>query len=111
MAAAEQVPEGVDLAVQKMKQGETAEVTIAPQYAFGAEGAQRPGGAVPPDATVVYTIELHSFQNVRLFWSLLSLVFLGCLNPGLPGFVRRNSVSTCRRMPQACTSRCSPLGA
>ena len=64
--AAEQVPEGLDLAVQKMKRGETAEVTLAPRYAFGAEGAQRAAGAVPPDASVTYTVELREFENVRL---------------------------------------------
>ncbi len=32
-----QVPEGLDLAVLKMKQGERALVTIAPQYAFGEQ--------------------------------------------------------------------------
>jgi FKBP-type peptidyl-prolyl cis-trans isomerase len=64
--AAEQVPEGLDLAVQKMKRGEVAEVTLAPRYAFGAEGAQRAAGAVPPDAPVTYTVELKEFENVRL---------------------------------------------
>lgn len=59
-----QVPEGVDLAVLKMKKGETAEVTIAPKYAFGAKGAQRQAGAVPADATVVYTVTLKDFENV-----------------------------------------------
>lgn len=32
-----EVVEGLDLAVQKMKKGEKAELTIAPQYAFGDE--------------------------------------------------------------------------
>jgi FKBP-type peptidyl-prolyl cis-trans isomerase len=64
--AAEQVPEGLDLAVQKMKRGEVAEVTLAPRYAFGAEGAQRAAGAVPPDASVTYTVELKEFENVSL---------------------------------------------
>jgi FKBP-type peptidyl-prolyl cis-trans isomerase len=64
LVAAEQVPEGLDLAVQKMKKGETAEVTLAPRYAFGAEGAQRPSGTVPPDATVTYTVQLKEFESV-----------------------------------------------
>ncbi len=64
--AAEQVPEGLDLAVQKMKRGEVAEVTLAPRYAFGAEGARRSSGAVPPDASVTYTVELKEFENVSI---------------------------------------------
>jgi FKBP-type peptidyl-prolyl cis-trans isomerase len=59
------VPEGLDLAVQKMKKGEMAEVTLAPRYAFGSEGAQRPSGTVPPDATITYTVQLKEFDNVR----------------------------------------------
>lgn len=72
-AAAEQVPEGVDLAVQKMKKGETAEVTLSPQYAFGAEGAQQPGGAVPPNATVTYTVQLQEFDNVGPYQLIQSI--------------------------------------
>jgi tetratricopeptide (TPR) repeat protein len=66
----EQVPEGLDLAVQKMKRGEAAEVTLAPRYAFGAEGAQRSSGAVPPDASVTYTVELKEFENAKEPWSM-----------------------------------------
>lgn len=64
MLTAEQVPEGLDLAVQKMKKGETAEITLSPQYAFGAGCAQRGSDAVPPGATVMYTVQLKDFENV-----------------------------------------------
>ena len=55
---------GLDLAVQKMKQGEQAVITIASQYAFGEQGAQRSKAHVPPNATVVYTVELVKLDKV-----------------------------------------------
>ena len=65
---AEQVPEGVELTIQKMKPGETAEVALPASLAFGQEGATRPGGTapVPAGAEVTYTIQLQDVQNVRL---------------------------------------------
>lgn len=73
--AAEQVPEGLDLAVQKMKKGESAEVTLSPKYGFGATDTQRPQGVVPANSTVIYTVELLDFENVRssvTLWSSCS---------------------------------------
>ena len=64
------VPEGLDLAVMKMKKGETALVFVPPQYAFGDEGSDgadlvRPLLApVPPGAAVTYEVELLDFTNV-----------------------------------------------
>ena len=50
------VPRGVELAVEKMKKGERARVTVAPSYAFGVEGdASR---QIPPNATLDYEIQL-----------------------------------------------------
>lgn len=47
------MPEGLDLAVQKMKKGETAEITLTPQYSGR-------------DAAVTYTVQLQDFENVRI---------------------------------------------
>lgn len=42
-------------AVQRMKPGGKARITCPPQLAYGARGA---GGVIPPNATLVFEIEL-----------------------------------------------------
>ncbi|KAK4585610.1 hypothetical protein RGQ29_023031 [Quercus rubra] len=53
-------------AVKTMKKGEKVLLTVKPQYAFGEMG--RPGshdeGAVPPNATLLITLELVSWKAV-----------------------------------------------
>jgi len=61
---AEQLPEGLEQAVMKMKVGERAEIVIQPQYAFGAEASKQPQAVVPPQSTVVYTLELVDVEKV-----------------------------------------------
>ena len=61
---AEQLPEGLEQAVMKMKVGEKAEIVIQPQYAFGAEASKQPQAVVPPQSTVVYTLELVDMEKV-----------------------------------------------
>ena len=56
----EEVCEGLDLAVVKMKKGERAEITLAPQWAYGTVGADKPLAPVPADATVVYEVSIQS---------------------------------------------------
>ena len=65
MLCAEQLPEGLEQAIMKMKVGEKAEIAIQPQYAFGAEASQQPKAVVPPQSTVVYTLELVDMEKVR----------------------------------------------
>ncbi|KAL4420120.1 hypothetical protein ABPG77_000291 [Micractinium sp. CCAP 211/92] len=65
-----QVIEGLDLAVMKMKEGERALVTIAPQYAWGEQGSQQPLASVPAGATVVYDITLKSFVKAKDSWEM-----------------------------------------
>lgn len=62
----EQVIEGLDLAVRKMKKGEVALVTIHPQYAFGSAASTQDLATVPANSTVYYEIELVSFVKVCL---------------------------------------------
>lgn len=62
----EQVIEGLDLAVRKMKKGEIALVTIHPQYAFGSSDSPQDLAVVPANSTVYYEVELVSFVKVRL---------------------------------------------
>jgi len=66
----EAVVECMDIAVLKMKKGEIAEVKSAPQWAFGAEGKVFEAATVPPNANVVYEIELVSFVKAKEVWDL-----------------------------------------
>lgn len=50
-----QVIEGWDQGVAGMKIGETRRLTVPPELGYGAAGA---GGVIPPDATLVFEIEL-----------------------------------------------------
>lgn len=52
--------QGFDLVLQRMSVGETARVTMAPMLAYGVKG--RPP-RIPPNATLVFKIELISIQE------------------------------------------------
>lgn len=54
-----QVIAGWDLGVEGMKPGDVRRLVIAPQHAYGARGA---GGVVPPNATLVFDVELIDFR-------------------------------------------------
>lgn len=56
--------DGLDKAVATMKKGETALLTIAPEYAFGSSESQQELAVVPPNSTVYYEVELVAFDKV-----------------------------------------------
>lgn len=60
----EQVIDGLDRAVKKMKKGEVALVTIQPEYAFGPTESQQDLAVVPANSSVYYEVELLSFVKV-----------------------------------------------
>ncbi|KAJ0394182.1 hypothetical protein P43SY_003811 [Pythium insidiosum] len=59
------VIKGFDLALQRMSVGETARVTMAPVLAYGVKG--RPP-KIPPNATLVFKIELISIKEKLRRW-------------------------------------------
>lgn len=50
--------QGLDMAIALMDVGELSEITVASRFAYGSLGDESKG--IPPDATIVYTIELLS---------------------------------------------------
>ncbi|KAK7101030.1 peptidyl-prolyl cis-trans isomerase FKBP1A-like [Littorina saxatilis] len=54
-----QVIKGWDEGVSQMTKGERAKLTISPDFAYGAKGVS---GVIPPNATLVFDVELIDFK-------------------------------------------------
>lgn len=59
-----------------MKKGEVALFTISPEYAFGSSVSQQELAKVPPNSTVLYEVELVSFDKVSLTMLLSSSIYV-----------------------------------
>jgi len=55
-----QVIRGWDEGVQSLKKGQKAYITCPPEYAYGIRGA---GGVIPPNATLIFEIEVLDWNN------------------------------------------------
>ncbi|KAL1565746.1 Peptidyl-prolyl cis-trans isomerase fkbp62 [Salvia divinorum] len=66
----EEVVNGLDKAVITMKKGEVALVTISPEYAFGSSESQQELAKIPANSTVLYEVELVSFDKERESWDM-----------------------------------------
>ncbi|KAI8574213.1 hypothetical protein RHMOL_Rhmol01G0337300 [Rhododendron molle] len=66
----EQVIEGLDKAVMKMKKGEVALLIIAPEYGFGSSESKQELAVVPPNSTLYYEVELVSFDKEKESWDM-----------------------------------------
>jgi FK506-binding protein 1 len=54
-----EVIKGLDEGIKKMSLGERAKLTCTPDYGYGKEGHP---GVIPPDATLIFDIELLQLQ-------------------------------------------------
>ncbi|KAG5588783.1 hypothetical protein H5410_049217 [Solanum commersonii] len=66
----EQVVDGLDKAVKKMKKGEIALITIQPEYAFGAFDSPQELAVVPGNSIVYYEVEMVSFVKEKESWDM-----------------------------------------
>lgn len=56
-----QVIRGWDLGILGMRAGEQRKLTIAPELGYGATGT--PGGPIPPNATLIFEVELLTINK------------------------------------------------
>lgn len=64
------VVEGLDLGLMKMVKGERALLTISPEYGYGDAGKEGLLVPVPPNATLLYDVELIDFDNPKESWEM-----------------------------------------
>ena len=59
VVGAGQVIKGWDEGITQLQKGQKAILTCPPNYAYGSAGA---GGVIPPNATLIFEVELIDFQ-------------------------------------------------
>jgi len=64
----EHVGDGLETAISTLKKGQKARFTLKPNYAFGAQGDASKN--IPPNATVVYEVELLDFVKEKESWDM-----------------------------------------
>ena len=58
-----EIPPGVEIAVEKMKKGEKARISLSPDYSFGGKG-------VPNGAKADYEVLVKDFERAKESWQL-----------------------------------------
>ncbi|CAI9099469.1 OLC1v1036296C1 [Oldenlandia corymbosa var. corymbosa] len=66
----DQVINGLDRGVRTMKKGETALITIQPDYAFGSSESRQELAVVPGNSPVCYQVEMLSFIKEKESWDM-----------------------------------------
>jgi FK506-binding protein 4/5 len=64
----EEIPEGLEKALESMKKGEKAHVKVKSKYGYGANGNE--ALKIPPHTDLVYHIELVDFVKAKETWEL-----------------------------------------
>jgi len=64
----EDIPEGLQKAIESMKKGETARFKVKSEYAYKAEGSKELN--IPPNTDLVYEIELIDCEKGKESWQL-----------------------------------------
>lgn len=62
------IPEGLESALEKFKKGEKSTISLSSNYAFGSAGNAAIG--VPPGASLVYEVEMRSFEKAKESWEM-----------------------------------------
>ncbi|XP_005091067.1 peptidyl-prolyl cis-trans isomerase FKBP4 isoform X2 [Aplysia californica] len=62
------ITKGLEAAIKKMKLKEKSRFTMAPQYCYGKEGNKELD--IPGDATLVYEVELVSFEKAKAVYEM-----------------------------------------
>jgi len=83
------VVEGLEVALQGMRQGEVAEVTVLPGMGYGQAATQAPLAEIPPSSVLLYTVELLWVEQVDCHRAeSLGFECESDVLPDLPSFAR-----------------------
>lgn len=67
-ASEAKVIEGLEIALEKFKEGEKSRLIISPEYAYGKSGNTELG--IPANATIEYEVTLNAFEKVKNSWEM-----------------------------------------
>lgn len=77
-----QVIAGWDRGVQTMSVGEQAILTIAPEFGYGSRGI----GPIPPNATLIFDVELVGWSEPSVFWPMAQNALIALIAVGMGGY-------------------------
>ncbi|KAK2715320.1 peptidyl-prolyl cis-trans isomerase FKBP4-like isoform X2 [Artemia franciscana] len=60
------IPDGIEVALEKFKKGEKSLVKLSPAYGFGSKPMEKFN--LPPNADLEYEVELKSFEKAKESW-------------------------------------------